>query len=326
MNKFARLIVFSLLFASAMFCQAQQQYGFTLPDKKGAVLISPPLAASPDVALKNNDTQLKAEWHSEETGLVITLFVQPAEKAGDSKVCRDTWWLQTEPGIEKVAKIADRKTSEQGDVALVEYTIPEFANQKISQKNVHAYLAGGDIWAEVHISKVEFKPEDQPKMDALVNSIKIKPEYVNTSRDYWRLGMLAAGNKDYSKNQKYFQMALDLEKTSPRLDERALRVMIVQLGAIYGLSGDLAKAKETLEYGISRYPDYGQFHFTLACSYAGAHKMDKSLEELRLAYAAPAGKYPEEPPIADPLKMSCFSELAKQQKFVDEVKAIQAKH
>jgi tetratricopeptide (TPR) repeat protein len=325
MHRFAILICFSLLFVSSLFCQAQQQYVFSLPDKKGAVLISPPLAASPNVALKNDDTQLKAEWSSEESGLVITVFIQPAEKAGDSKSCRDTWWPQTETGIAKVAKIKDRKASEQGDVALVEYTIPEVANQKINQKNVHAYLAGGDIWAEVHISKVAFKSEDQVKMDALVNSIKIKPEYSNTSRNYMRWGALAYGDKNYSKTRKYFQMALDLEKTSPGLDERALRTMIIELGALYAFN-DLAKAKEALEYGISRYPDDGQFHYILACSYANAQKMDESLSEIRLAYAAPANKYPDEAPISDPLKTNCFSKLAKEQEFVDTVKAIQAQH
>jgi tetratricopeptide (TPR) repeat protein len=326
MNRFAFLTGFSLLITGSVFCQTQHQYGFSLPDKKGAALVTPPLDVDPHVTLSDDNGRIKAEWNAEELGIVMTVFVQSAEKPGDSKICRDTWWPQTESTIKKVAKIKDRKETEQADVALVEYLIPEVAGQKLNQKNVHAYLAGGDIWAEVHISKVLFKPEDQAQLDAVVHSLQIKPQYTNTSRDYWRWGAMAMGNKNFGKAREHFQKSLDLEKTSSRLDERALRAMIVQLGAIYGLSGDQAKAKDTLEYGISRYPDYGQFHYSLACSYADARKMDESLTEIRSAYAAPAGKYPEEPPIADPLKVSCFRELAKKQEFVDAVKAIQTQH
>jgi tetratricopeptide (TPR) repeat protein len=311
--------VFLVLLACALRSPAQQR-PFSIPEKKGALIITPGMEIQ-KIELLNDDSQLRATWQSNANLMTMTAFIQPAERRGDGKTCRDTWWPQTESGITRLATIKYKKLREQDGIALVEYTVD--LKEAVNQKHVHAYLAGGDVWAEVHISKVQFKPEDQPLFDAIVNSLRLNADYVNNSRDYWRWGAISSNNTEYEKAMRYFQKSLDLEKNSPMLDQAILRRMIADLGHFYEKFGDLARARTTLEYGLSKYPDYSLYHFNLACVIALTQKMDESLAELRLAYQKRKNTYPEEQPLPDPLTTDCFARFAKEPKFIQAVREMQ---
>ena len=315
--------VLLVMLACAVPSVAQQQYPFSIPEKRGALFITSEMEIE-KIELVNDDSQLRAIWHSRANLMTMTSFVQPAERPGDSKTCRDTWWPLTERGITRLTTIRDKKLREEDGVALVEY-MADFKDG-VNQKHVHAYLAGGDIWAEVHISKVQFKPEDQPLFDAIVNRLRLKADYVNNSRDYWRWGAISSNDTEYEKATRYFQKSLDMEKNSPTLDQPILRRMVADLGLFYGESGNLARARTTLEYGLSRYPDYPLYHYNLACVIALTKKTDESLAELRLAYQQPKNRYPEQEPLPDPLTDDCFSKLAKEQKFIQAVREMQQQH
>jgi tetratricopeptide (TPR) repeat protein len=317
-NQFVAL----LLLACAQTLWAQQE-SYRLPDKKGTLLITSGMKTK-SIELVDDDSQLRVKWISPAHRMIMTAFVQPAEAFGDARICRDTWWPQVERSIVSVVKIKDKTFREQDGVALVEYMVPKF-EKTINQKHVHAYLAGGDVWVEVHISKDDFKPEDQALFDAILRTLHLQTDHDTTSRDYWRWGAIASNQTEYEKAAKYFQKSLDLEKNSPALEPEILRRMIADLGLFYETSGDLAKAKETLEYGLSRYPDYPLYHYNMACVIAHTQKMDESLAELRLAYANPK-KYPEDQARLDPRKDECFSKFAKEQKFMQAVREIQQQH
>jgi hypothetical protein len=42
-------------------------------------------------------------------------------------------------------------------------------------------------------------------------------------------------------------------------------VLVDHLGTAYGITGDLANAKYTLAYGVSKDPDYPLFYYNLPC-------------------------------------------------------------
>jgi tetratricopeptide (TPR) repeat protein len=81
-----------------------------------------------------------------------------------------------------------------------------------------------------------------------------------------------------------YQLALNREKAKRTLSQTLWRVMIDNLGQAYGISGDLKKAKATLDYGISKDPNYPMFHYNLACTYAEMNDVDKAISSLRKAY------------------------------------------
>jgi tetratricopeptide (TPR) repeat protein len=323
MKRFIHTVSIFVLLGSVRLALAQQQL-YPLPERKGALIITPGMKTI-HTELRDDDSQLRVRWDSPEHLMTMTAFIQPAEASGDAKICRDTWWPQTERGIVSVAKIKDKQFREQGSVALVEYMVAKF-DKTVNQKHVHAYLAGGDVWAEVHISKVDFKPEDQALFDAILSTLRLKADYVTNSRDYWRWGAIASNNTEYEKATRYFQKSLDLEKVSPMLDQEILRRMVADLGHFYEKFGDLARAKETLEYGLSKYPDYPLYHYNMACVIALTQKMDESLAELRLAYANRKNRYPEEQELLDPLEIDCFSKFAREQKFIQAIREMQQQH
>lgn len=306
--------------ACALQASAQTKQ-YSIPEKKGALRMVTAQMGTGRLSLHNDDTQLRVEWESPEEGMVMSAFIQPAEAAGDAKVCRDTWWPQTQREIAKAAKIQDLRLREVGKVALVEYMVPKVQGRAIHQRHVHAYLAGGDIWAEVHISKVGYTLLDAQLFDDIMTTLQIDPDYENEGTDYWRWGAIHSNNAEYAKTLKYFQRSLELEKKSPSLTQVILRKMITDLAYLYEKYGDLAKAGETAEYGLSRYPDYAAYHYEMACLLARTQKQDESLAELRVAYQN-RHKYPEERPLPDPATDACFISFAGDKKFLETVREL----
>src|SRR5262249_41449653 len=81
-----------------------------------------------------------------------------------------------------------------------------------------------------------------------------------------------------------YQAALDLEKNERTLQQNVWRVLVDNLGMAYGISGDLKKAKETFEYGLSKDPKYPMFHYNIACTYAEMDDVDNAIDYLRGAF------------------------------------------
>jgi tetratricopeptide (TPR) repeat protein len=106
------------------------------------------------------------------------------------------------------------------------------------------------------------------------------------------------------------------------LSPTIFRVLVDSLGMSYGLSGKLAKAKETFEYGIVQDPQYPLFYYNLACTYGEMGKKDESLEQLRLAYKYKANIIAGES-FPDPLKDDSFRRFLSDPGFVQAVREMQ---
>ena len=98
-------------------------------------------------------------------------------------------------------------------------------------------------------------------------------------------GSLHYRKHDFEKAIGPYQKALDMEKEKRTLDETLWKVLVDNLGMAYGISGDLDRAKETFEYGISKAPDYPMFYYNMACTYGEKKDRDKAIEYLKLAFA-----------------------------------------
>jgi len=83
--------------------------------------------------------------------------------------------------------------------------------------------------------------------------------------------------RDFKNAIKPYQKALDLEKQQPTLDKTLWRVLVDNLGMSYGITGDLKRAKETFEYGLSKDPTYPMFHYNMACTYAEMNDEDQAI-------------------------------------------------
>jgi len=103
-----------------------------------------------------------------------------------------------------------------------------------------------------------------------------------------------------------------------------LDVLVDNLGMAYGITGDLDKAKETFEYGISKDPDYPLFYYNLACTYGEKKDMDKAIEYLKLAFDRRENMIPGER-MPNPATDSSFKQFMQNEKFRAALKELKAK-
>jgi tetratricopeptide (TPR) repeat protein len=136
-----------------------------------------------------------------------------------------------------------------------------------------------------------------------------------TAMDYVREGSAYFIDDDFKKAIPPYQRALDLEKVKPTLDKTFWKVLVDNLGMSYGITGDLKKAKETFEYGISKDADYPLFYYNMACTYAEMEKMEKAIEYLKLAFERKKNMIAGEK-FPDPATDSSFQRFMKNEKFL----------
>ncbi len=118
-----------------------------------------------------------------------------------------------------------------------------------------------------------------------------------------------------------YAKALALEQQRPTLDKTLWRVLIDNLGMAYGISGDLKKAKETFEFGLSRDKVYPMFYYNLACTYAEMNDMDASIVNLKLAFTHKADVIAGEQ-MPDPAQDDSFQRFLKNPRFVSALSDI----
>ena len=126
---------------------------------------------------------------------------------------------------------------------------------------------------------------------------------------------------DFKKAIPPYQKALDREKANRTLGDTIWRVMVDNLGMAYGISGDLKKAKETFDYGLSKDPKYPMFHYNMACTYAEMNDVDNAIKYLQQAFQYKDNMIKGEK-FPDPWTDDSFQRFMKNDKFVNALKAM----
>jgi hypothetical protein len=261
--------------------------------------------------------------------LLITAFLQKVNFPASAESCRNHWWGQSRKAKIKRSNVLEPEVKD--GIARVEYMVHEFKGRPLEQKAVHAYMGSGNLCAEIHLSQIEFQPEDQKLFEEVLATARLLPDeagdeqpvisaeltsYVGKASRYYL-------QKDYSSAATFYQKALDMEKQKRTLNNDMFRVVVDNLGMAYAISGNLNKAKETFAYGIGQDPEYPLFYYNLACTFGEMGKMEEALEQLRLAYKYRTNMIPGEGPLPDPLKDDSFRNFVNSDTFVQAVHAMQ---
>jgi tetratricopeptide (TPR) repeat protein len=130
--------------------------------------------------------------------------------------------------------------------------------------------------------------------------------------------------RDYQRAAPLYQAALDREKEKRTISENMWRVLVDNLGMSYGIPGDLKKAKEIFEYGLSKDPKYPMFHYLMACTYAEMEDVDNTIKYLRQAYQYKDNMIKGET-FPDAWTDDSFQRFMKNDKFVNALKEMSAK-
>lgn len=224
-----------------------------------------------------------------------------------------------------------RKNIARGEVSGLEtyaFTIPEVDGVPLNQRNIFACLVKDDVFVDIHMTKMFFKAADQLLFDTILQSARIvvkepvtAPVPVGNSMELLREGSRFYLVQQYREAIGPYQRALDIEKVAPTLGKNFWRVLVGNLGMSYGITGDLARAKEVLEYGVSQDSTYPMFYYSLACVAARKGDEDDTKEFLKLAFeyrnnVIPGERFP------DPRVDDSFQRLLLEREFREWVNAL----
>lgn len=273
--------------------------------------------------LRPDGKEVQLQTSQAANGVIVSAFLQRVDFVPSPAECRKQWWTPT-PQVAEGQRI-NVKLTESAPFARVDYDVPEFRGQRVDQHSVHVYLGGGQVCAEVHLSRVQYTPADEALFDAVLATVKLDPAApaLASSLEAFQKGSRFYLDQNWSMAATFYQRALDLEKQNRILPDAYFKVLIDNLGIAYGLSDNLPKAKATFDYGLSQDPTYPLFHYNLACYYGEQGNMNAAIGELRLAYKYKANLIPGENEMPDPLQDDSFRSFASDPTFRSAVAAMQ---
>lgn len=238
--------------------------------------------------------------------VILSAFLEKAARPGDAKACREYYWSEAKTSpFQK----DDLKMSESSSAALVEYIVKEHLGIRVNQKNINAYLSQNGYWVDVHISKVDFKPEDEAMLQSIVKSIRFNDNFTPTTIEWATWGSFFMSKAKYADAVRCNEKAWELEKSHPTLTHKQQVFLLNSLIISYGNLRDNKKAKELSELGLRKEPDYPAFYYDLACSYAELGDKTQALENLKKAFQNKAKLFAGDT-LPDPTSDSSFSKYS----------------
>jgi tetratricopeptide (TPR) repeat protein len=252
----------------------------TLPGCEWALEIDVPgyVLEYQQVALDGEAARFHAE--NERAGTILSGVLEKAPEEGGAERCREYYWSRARSSA--FAK-NDISMSRRGEWALVEYVVSVFRGERIDQKHLNAYRSHGGYWIDVHLTKMNFKPDDRKYFDAVLDSIRIDREFEPDSLKLFHFGNHFFWQGRYADAVPYYERALEKEKSNRRLSRDTRLVLVDQLGMAHGLSGNPEKAREVYRNAVEKEPRYPMFYYNFACALAESGELEQALENLTLA-------------------------------------------
>ena len=256
---------------------------------------------------------------NDKSGMELSVSLERTSSPADVSTC-PAYLRKRVDGLQPLG-LQDVKYLTAAGMAAAEYLVPEVKGYKVRQRNLITCTAKEDVYVDVHLSKVQFKPEDEPLFMSLVNSVSIvdspsatvksKP---SSSREFMETGsryFIQGHNKEAIAP---YQQALDLEKKHRELDKNLWFVLVDNLGMAYGITGDLDNAEATFRYGLAEELTYPMFYYNMACVYGERNDLEHTLDYLKKAFSYKANVIPGEK-MPDPLSDDSFRRFRDEPKF-----------
>jgi tetratricopeptide (TPR) repeat protein len=295
----------------ALPCLAQQPNSprLSLPAKDWEVVLDLPGLTVRTIGTQHDGRRYMAA-QNEATNLVVSLTLEQVAAGHRTASCRESLEQKTKhPPV----KIDDVRFSRSGDMDVMRYTVKEFRGQLINQESLFACQFYDNAYIDLHVSKINYTSADESLFADVLNSMHIdKVQHSSTEllQEASRLYL----QHDYKSAIGPYSQALELEKTDPKLGKPLWYVLIDNLGMSYGITGDLQKARETFEYGVSKDSTYPLFYYNLACTYAEMQDTAQAESYLKKAFDNKANVLPGET-MPDPRTDDSFKKLMKNKEF-----------
>jgi tetratricopeptide (TPR) repeat protein len=269
----------------------------------------------PGFSEKNNETKPDGRRYfyatNDASGVGVSITLEDSGQSGSATGCRQTLELRLK---ELQFEHKDSRIWETGDKTYLEYTIPSAGGMPVQQRNMIVCMVHDHVFLDLHLSKVQYKPEDEKLFQQIVDSLSFSEDMRHSSLDYLRQASVFYLRGDFARAIPPYEQALALEKQNRQLPKDLWYVLLDNLGMAYGITGKLEKARQTLEYGIQQDPDYPLFYYNMACCYGEKGDATNAGENLKKAYARKSHTIAGEG-IPDPRKDDSFKNLMKNADF-----------
>lgn len=116
-----------------------------------------------------------------------------------------------------------------------------------------------------------------------------------------------------------YEKSKELADADKSVQATQKRLVINQLGVIYGMSGKFDESIETYQQAIAQDPDYGPYYYNLACSYSGKNDLDHVISNLQ-EVAKRKDKWPADESFPDPRKDDSFKNYLGNERFEKALK------
>jgi tetratricopeptide (TPR) repeat protein len=143
----------------------------SLPSQNWAIEVRSPGFKIEDGGIRMNLQDVYFYATNGKTKNNISIYIEKAEKAGDSDVCRETYWKRLE---NNGAKERNVKFSKYGETSISEYELAAFYG---AYKHLNAYMVKDGFWIDIHISNSDITLKDTSKYYSILENIQIIEKY-----------------------------------------------------------------------------------------------------------------------------------------------------
>jgi hypothetical protein len=110
---------------------------------------------------------------SRKDGVSINVFIEPVKDCKAAVECRDKLWKLLQAKLDGTEQTAQGQL---GDAATIEIYQPKQRNLPIHEKTLYAEFVQDGFWIDVRVNKGGFKPDDQAKLEGIVQSVRFEPK------------------------------------------------------------------------------------------------------------------------------------------------------
>lgn len=147
-------------------------YALAFPDRKWRLAIDLPGFDIGPASILPDAQGVTLGGPNESTDMMATVFLETARKDRTEVACREDYWKKLQTNLPQVRQ--DVRRYQRGDMAILEFVVPEVEGVPIKQKSLNAFLVKDGAWIDVHLSKVNFQPEDQALFERILDSVRFE--------------------------------------------------------------------------------------------------------------------------------------------------------
>jgi hypothetical protein len=147
-----------------------------IPEVRGVLELDPGETAW-ETTLRGEGKEMYLTAMGRRDHLLVTAFLTQVPFAASPEKCRDERWRKERDALRShdVDLGHITKITENG-VARVEFLVERGRGGKLEMQDMHAYMGSGDLCAEVHLSKVFYRPEERKLFDEVLKTVRFLPE------------------------------------------------------------------------------------------------------------------------------------------------------